>query len=231
MSQQELFNSIYGKSLGDPGNIQLLTNDIEKYPYFTIAHFFYLKEQLKDNKNNTLHAAKTGIYFNHLHRLNIELNSNKEILINRLEKENNSDKPLIKSTDPTESKTTKLEDFLFEPLHTTDYFASQGIKFQEEVQPNDKLGKQLKSFTEWLKTMKKVHGNKLPESGSHIDQTVEQMAEKSNIETEVITEAMAEVFVQQHKFVKAKEIYTKLSLQNPSKNTYFAHKIESLKDK
>jgi hypothetical protein len=49
------------------------------------------------------------------------------------------------------------EALLFEPLHMVDYFRSQGIKLNEEVQPADKLGRQLKSFTEWLKTMKKIH--------------------------------------------------------------------------
>ncbi|HEY6502784.1 MAG TPA: hypothetical protein VIZ28_02305, partial [Chitinophagaceae bacterium] len=37
----------------------------------------------------------------------------------------------------------------FEPYHTIDYFASQGIKFKEEEKPKDQFGQQLKSFTEW----------------------------------------------------------------------------------
>ena len=53
---------------------------------------------------------------------------------------------------------------VFEPMHLVDYFASQGIKLSEEVQTGDKLGKQLKSFTEWLKTMKKVHKGQKEES-------------------------------------------------------------------
>jgi hypothetical protein len=44
----------------------------------------------------------------------------------------------------------------FEPYHTVDYFASQGIKLSQEEVTKDKFGKQLKSFTEWLKTMKKL---------------------------------------------------------------------------
>ena len=86
------------------------------------------------------------------------------------------------------------------------------------------------SLLSW-KTMKKIHGNQIPETASTIDSSVELMAEKSNIEAEIITESMAEVFIQQNKFNKAIEIYTKLSLQNPSKSHYFATKIESLKVK
>ncbi len=118
---------------------------------------------------------------------------------------------------------------IFEPLFASDYFASQGIKLSEEQQPSDRMGKQLKSFTEWLKTMKKVHDQKLPVADAAVDLTVQTLAEKSNKEEEVITEAMAEVFLQQGKTNKAKEIYEKLSLLNPSKNAYFAAKLEQIK--
>ncbi len=118
---------------------------------------------------------------------------------------------------------------LFEPLFATDYFASQGIKLRDDVQPNDKLGKQLRSFTDWLKTMKKVHEGKLPAGNETLDLSVQKLAEKSNKEEDVITETMAEVYLQQGKQQKAKEIYEKLVLLNPSKMAYFAAKIEQIK--
>lgn len=122
---------------------------------------------------------------------------------------------------------------LFEPLHTTDYFASVGIKLSDEIKPGDRLGSQLKSFTEWLKTMKKLH----PTQTAHAAETSEkqnsnimQLAEKSNKEDEIITEAMADVLMQQGRIDKAVEVLKKLSLLNPSKNTYFAAKIDKLKE-
>ncbi|UEG48901.1 hypothetical protein LK994_09650 [Ferruginibacter lapsinanis] len=117
----------------------------------------------------------------------------------------------------------------FEPLHTTDYFASQGIKLSEEVAPTDKLGKQLKSFTEWLKVMKKVHTEDAIEPNPGNDTAIQTLAEKSNTEDAIVTEAMAEVLLQQGKTGKAREVYQKLSLLNPSKSAYFAAKIEQLK--
>ncbi len=128
------------------------------------------------------------------------------------------------------SEATTTEDSLhFEPLHTTDYFASQGIKLSEEIKSDDKLGKQLKSFTEWLKTMKKIHVEEKPESSSVSDISIQQLAEKSNEEGIILTEAMAEVLIQQGKAGKALEVYQKLSLLNPSKSAYFAAKIEQFK--
>ncbi|MEO6814791.1 MAG: hypothetical protein ABI172_12740 [Ginsengibacter sp.] len=117
----------------------------------------------------------------------------------------------------------------FEPLHTIDYFASQGIKINPESLMNDKLGKQMKSFTDWLKSMKKLHPGKLPEQNEVIEKLIQTSAEESNEAAEVLTEAMAEVLLKQDKREKAIEMYQKLSLIYPSKSTYFAAKIESIK--
>lgn len=134
--------------------------------------------------------------------------------------------------------TPKNEPLLFEPLHTTDYFASVGIKLSEEERSSDRLGKQLKSFTDWLKTMKKVHTKELAQTthaseveGTGTESSIQKMAEKSNQENDVITEAMAEVLLQQGRQDKAIEILEKLSLLNPSKSAYFATKINQIKDK
>lgn len=118
----------------------------------------------------------------------------------------------------------------FEPYHTVDYFASQGIKFKEEAKPEDKFGQQLKSFTEWLKTLRKVPVSEISKSvPANAEQKVEQMAEHSLEQREVITEAMAEVWEKQGNAAKAIDIYSKLSLLEPSKSPYFAAKIEELK--
>jgi hypothetical protein len=121
------------------------------------------------------------------------------------------------------------EEMLFEPLFATDYFASQGIKLSEAILNDDKLGKQLKSFTSWLKTMKKVHPDKLAPVNALVETAVQNQAAKSNIEEEVLTEAMAEAFAQQGKNIRAIDTYEKLSLLNPAKSAYFAAKIDSLK--
>ncbi|HSN09549.1 MAG TPA: hypothetical protein VLS85_10940 [Hanamia sp.] len=117
----------------------------------------------------------------------------------------------------------------FEPLHTVDYFASQGIKLSEEALNDDQLGKQVKSFTAWLKSMKKLHPGQLPEQNEVIEKLIQTSSEVSNKSANVLTEAMAEVLLKQGKREKAIEMYEKLSLINPSKSAYFAAKIESLK--
>jgi tetratricopeptide (TPR) repeat protein len=121
-------------------------------------------------------------------------------------------------------------ELLFEPLYAVDYFASQGIKLSEDLQSGDKLGKQLKSFTEWLKSMKKTQAQATEEQALPASNpAIQNIAEKSNIEGEVVTEAMAIVYAQQGNIKKAIGIYQKLSLLNPPKSAYFAAKIENLK--
>ncbi len=118
-----------------------------------------------------------------------------------------------------------------EPYYTVDYFASQGIRFTPEMHPQDKLGKQLKSFTQWLKVMKKIGPEDAvkPNEDSVGDPKIVGIAEKSNKKEEVVTEAMAGVLEQQGKTQQAISVYQKLSFLNPDKSAYFADKIQKLK--
>jgi hypothetical protein len=125
---------------------------------------------------------------------------------------------------------SKIEnDLAFEPFHTVDYFASQGIKLSQEEAGKDKFGKQLKSFTEWLKTMKRLPATQLSKEATPTEQKVQHMAADSVHEADVVTEAMAEVWLKQGNREKAIETYNKLGLLNPSKKPYFAALIENLK--
>jgi hypothetical protein len=115
------------------------------------------------------------------------------------------------------------------PPHRVDYFASQGIKLEED-KADDKLGKQLKRFTDWLKQMKRISPDlSSMEADPVAESNVQNMAEHSNEPKEVVTEAMAEVLIKQGRPDQAIQIYEKLSFINPSKSAYFAAKIQELK--
>ncbi len=122
------------------------------------------------------------------------------------------------------------EPLAFEPYHTVDYFASQGIKIPANEMPKDKFGKQLKSFTEWLKTMKRLPATQATATiDAASENKVERLAAHSVDEANVVTEAMAEVWLKQGNPQKAIEVYHKLSLLYPAKRAFFAAKIENLK--
>ena len=136
----------------------------------------------------------------------------------------------VPSNEPLAEKVIVDQDPIFEPYHTIDYFASQGIKLKLEELTNDKFGRQLKSFTDWLRSMKRI-GPVLAEDIPAVtptDATIQKNAEESVENSDIETEAMAEVWIKQGKTARAIAIYQKLSLLNPSKSHYFAAKIEQL---
>lgn len=138
--------------------------------------------------------------------------------------------PAIVPSIQTDVTASTAPELTFEPFFTVDYFASQGVKFKEEEKPVDKFGQQLKSFTDWLKAMKRLPVTEMAKSvETQAEQKVEQLAGQSIADREVVTEAMAEVWEKQGNVAKAIELYSKLSLLEPSKSPYFAAKIEDLK--
>lgn len=114
------------------------------------------------------------------------------------------------------------------PFHTVDYFASQGIKADEQ----DKMTYRVRKFTDWLKQIK-VKNPQPQDLGTDIatEKLIETIAATSNEQKDVVTEAMAEVLVKQGKTDKAIQLYKKLGLLNPDKSAYFAAKIDSLNNK
>jgi hypothetical protein len=138
--------------------------------------------------------------------------------------------PIVESD--VKGKVEEQEMPIFQSYHTIDYFASQGIKVSAQVQPQDKLGTQLRSFTEWLKTMKRLPPSKLEDELADSNTSdVEALAAHSIEDKEIVTETMAEVLAKQGKTARALDIYHKLSLLNPAKSAYFADKIGELKNK
>jgi hypothetical protein len=129
-----------------------------------------------------------------------------------------------------EKAESKEQALVFEPYYSVDYFASQGIKNVIEEKPKDKFSQQLKSFTEWLKTIKQLPPQQIESmADTRSEEKVVQLATHSIEDRNVDTEAMAEVWIKQGQREKAAEIYHKLSLLNPSKSSYFASLIENLK--
>jgi hypothetical protein len=122
------------------------------------------------------------------------------------------------------------DSIVFTPYHMVDYFASQGIKLVLEDNPPDQFGKQLKSFTDWLKVMKKLPVK--PSSEKTDEKEADQIrhfASHSIEERDVLTESMAEVLAKQGMYENAISLYQKLSLIYPPKSAYFASRIEQLK--
>lgn len=117
-----------------------------------------------------------------------------------------------------------------DPMHTIDYFASQGIKIDLSQIPQDKLTTHLRRFTDWLKYMKSENPNPVDlGTRKDLEEAVALIAHSSNESKEVLTESMADVLQKQGQIDKAIQLYIKLSFLNPEKSAYFAAKIQHLK--
>jgi hypothetical protein len=238
-----------------PDELRIFAN---QFPYYPVAQLLYTARLKEINSSNyTKELQKTSLYFTNPLWLNFLL-ANPDLEDIPTSKENkpaeipyedfNNDELVVENpvhefltgktflnenksnTDREETAEKNEPAFVFEPYYTVDYFASQGIKPVPEEKPKDRFEQQLKSFTEWLKTLK----NKPPqEIASQMDNAAEEkvihLADHSIEDRNVITEAMAEVWIKQGQPEKATAIYDKLSLLNPSKSSYFAGLKENLK--
>jgi hypothetical protein len=231
-------------------SLKQLSELIETYPSFNFAHYMLSKKmQMKNVPGFEKETQKTALYFTNQFWLQWLLDQKSDAQpeitntfgnyaadekFSRGNQISNETKDIPVADKKPLAKKKKDDVLTFGAYYTIDYFASQGIKVSQEENPKDKFGKQLKSFTDWLKTMKKLpQQTDESESQSDYDSArntlIENFATHSLEQKEVITETMAEVLIKQGKKDRAVELYHKLSLLNPSKNAYFAAKIDQLK--
>lgn len=221
----------------------------DRHPYFGAAQLLLTKKmQLEQSAEYDAQLQKTFLYFHNPLWVEQLLNEGGQAVLQgqpvtekQIPAGSDSETPVTAGTSlpaiPVQEPETMVaeppapaEELAFEPYHTVDYFASQGIRLREEEKTGDKFGQQLRSFTEWLKTMKRLPAAEIARNvAPQAEKQVEQLAEHSLDSREVVTEAMAEVWEKQGNAEKAIDIYRKLSLLEPAKSPYFAAKIDALK--
>lgn len=209
----------------------------ETHPYAAAFQLLYAQKLKEENKEAFAHQwQKTMLCFNNPlfvhHAVNTDVVKDEPEEVEETgEEQAEEDSKVINipglKIEPIDPFKNALS---FTPYHTVDYFASQGIKLGEEIKSADRFGNQLKSFTSWLKEMRRLPEAEVTSKFNSFDNTnVEKMAQSSLSGENAITEAMAQVWIKQHNPQKAIDIYKKLSLQNPAKSAFFAAKIEHLK--
>lgn len=240
----QITQAIFNKSSIREVSVEELTGFLSRYPYYAPARYLLAKKQQEDNPGSIHEESITaGLYFNNSLWFQWQMESQETENIEAqvpaaaakkeaIQMQEQKSVAVEEKSDATGPEPVNEEPLQFQSYHTIDYFASQGIRLQQAELTKDKLGQQLKSFTEWLRSMKKLPSSTEPVPGVEDDnrqQYVIRSAAHSIEEGEVVTEAMAEVWAKQGNHAKAIETYDKLSLQNPAKSAYFAAKIDQLK--
>jgi hypothetical protein len=253
--------SLFKKNSLEECSIEEIEDLAKQYPYFSSAQLLLAaKQKQTDHAGFEKQLTVSSLHINNPLWLDHLLNSkpskekifveekiavaevNEEPFNDELVLENPRHEPILVAKAEEKITTAPIlqvvgrsvpndQPLVFEPYYTVDYFASQGIKNVIDEKPKDRLGQQLKSFTEWLKTIRQMPPQQVAtltaDGGS--EEKVVQLANNSLQEKEVDTEAMAEVWIKQGQPEKAIDIYRKLSLLNPPKSSYFALLIEKLK--
>ncbi|MBS1731203.1 MAG: hypothetical protein JSS67_10565 [Bacteroidetes bacterium] len=212
----------------------------KRYPSFDLLHLFYLKKvKTQDPALFQSELQKRSIFFPNTQWLEYLLAMEELPEKEQIPPSSQEEESRIKLSQMLESQASSFQDPVAEnempltikAMHQVDYFESQGIRLDENAAKTDQLGARVKKFTDWLKDMKRI--SPYPQDlGSKQESTaiVDGFAAKSiESKEDVITEAMAEVLLKQGQINEAIHLYEKLSFLNPAKSTYFAAKIESLK--
>lgn len=220
-----LVQSLFGKESLEEMTIDELRGIANEHRYSSIIQFLYtgkLKSVYHLDYPESL--TQTALFFPSPHWLNYQLSEESErgsFRLSQYETVIQEEEEVLPEPIPAGPEIP------IEPYHTIDYFASQGIRPASTEHPKSELDAKVKSFTAWLKTMKRLHAQPEQDSESF------QPSDDSELQTEsnelIVTESMAEIYLKQGLTNKAIEIYTKLSLQNPANSGSFAAKIEQIK--
>ena len=218
MNPESIYHFLSHRQLSSGESAADLKTITEKYPWFAGGQLLYaLYAQQTSAPDAEKQIAKAQMFLSNPIWMNWQLSQ---------EKEETVAEPMLQPSNPA-PKETELS---FEPLHTIDYFASQGIRLKQEQLGNDKFSQQVKTFTQWLQSMKKVYHTDSANTQKKEDGNITRMADASNAQEEILTETMAEVLIQQGKPLQAIHIFEKLSLLHPEKSSYFTARISTLKN-
>src|SRR5258708_3654241 len=163
---QHILWALFGAKKLEDVSIMQLKELVEDYPSFNIAHYLLSKKLQIEKREEYLTATqKTALHFNNPFWLQWLLQNTGEEEMEKAEEltitpshQPGTEKSPVNDTiiatpgDDQETaiplqqepaaepvKEIKEEGLAFEPYYTVDYFASQGIKFIQEENPNDKL--------------------------------------------------------------------------------------------
>lgn len=200
------------------------------HPWFGTAHYLLAMKKQQLNSIDASEAMQRAALYYHPLWLTYQVkNMNKQAQAFKAVSDSvPSIAPAIETASETQLPKDDAAELVFEPYHTVDYFASQGIRLKEDPHANDQLSQQVKSFTQWLRTMKKIYVEQETSNEPIAENEVIAKADDSNTKADVVTEAMAEVLIKQGKKEQALELYRKLSLLHPEKSHYFASLIDTL---
>ncbi len=208
----------------DQFSIQELAQVLADYPYCQTLHLLYQKRLQSEDDSERYHntLARTACYASDSSKLFYwltEIDNPKELLSNL---------HLLEEEPTTEDQSDKST--LNHPLsgdHTFGYWLKLAINRELEQSSgntNQKSSKQSDLIDEFLQKNPSIQPQKDKIKGVNIN-----MAKDSSQETDnLMTETLAQIYLDQGLYNKAIKAYEILSLKNPQKSSFFAQRIAQI---
>ncbi len=196
---------------------------IESYPYCQTLHLIYQKRlQLGDDADLYKHSlAKTACYASDPSQLFYwltEIDNSKSLLSNIV---------LEEDEESESTSQTSISDHAISSDHTFGYWLKLAINREMTIEDQlDKTStaKQSALIDEFLQKNPTISPNK-----EHIKGKNTNLATKSTQESDsLMTETLAQIYLDQGLYNKAIKAYEILSLKNPQKSSFFAQRIAQI---
>jgi tetratricopeptide (TPR) repeat protein len=233
MNKEEFISFINNPSLIDSQSSKEIQQIVEQYPYFQSARILFLKS-LYDNKSISYQSELklTAVYAGNRAMLQAyilkqpavivksETDSKQEIRNNEAISTNENS---ISETQHDASVKPSIRTIIeFDFNEPNQAFELPKITEEPKEPLTEKKKQQLEIIDRFIKTEPRI----VPKENT-IDYTRDLSAENP-IDTEFMTETLAEIYVKQKKYDKAIVMFQKLSLKFPQKSVYFASRISDI---
>ena len=233
MELSEVKNIIRNPGKLEETPIEELSLLVEQYPYCQTLHLIYQKRLQLEGDTNLYHhnLAKTACYASDpvvLFYWLTEINNAKKLLSQWTSRE---PAPLDESTETESTEEKALGGHAFMGDQTFGYWLKLAISREiDESSDDEQVDKkeldQSKIIEEFLQKNPSIQAKKenLPKKNIN-------MAEQSNQESDTLmTETLAQIYLDQGLYNKAIKAYEILSLKNPQKSSFFAQRIAQIKN-
>lgn len=224
-----------------------IENIIEEFPYFQPAHALYLKglknkESIKYNqalKTTAAYTTDRSILFDYItsktfnqNEISLHIKHNSEHIKNIIVNDSNH---ISADTKPTPEQTLNIG----RPLtfnNTETHSFSEWLKITTfapihrkptSKKPEEKkvlsINKNFELIDKFLSNNPKIEPAKVPQSGGNLAKTQKEQHEG------LMTETLAQIYLEQKNYKKAIQSYKILSLKYPEKSGFFADQIKAIK--
>ena len=240
MNKDEFFSLVQDPEQAALADTSALIEMVHDYPFFHTGHLILLYNLKKSNselynqqlRESAVHVPDRQVLFNLLYNINVTPVTSPSPIIEETEKPIVQEKEQAELLEIDENVTQSYSDS--ESARVVEFSAPQTkqARVNDQVQDfelDEEPASQPSSFDlieKFIEENPAFTPNKLDLTEAREDISVGSVVDNEDL----VTETLATVYISQKLYEKAISIYEKLILKFPEKSTYFASRIEELRN-